>query len=221
MRLLLRVAFLALAAAPAATAAPPSARSESDSAGPARARTNLATLFSDEDYPPEAVRNHEQGPVAFRLSVGPDGRPTACAVTGSSGSAVLDSTTCRLLMERAHFEPARDKRGRPISDSVDGRIIWRLPEDEEVPPRVQALRMLWSACLFGEVAKLATSDLADEEVVRRAFDPCSAQESLLAREISAPFPLTERRGMTTGIVTELAKLRAVLKAPKNVPPPPR
>ena len=223
MRLRLRICLLALAAAPAATAAlaaPPAAGSGSDASGPARARANLATLFSDEDYPAEAVRDHEQGSVGFRLSIGSDGKPTACAVTGSSGSAVLDSTTCRLLMERAKFEPARDERGRPTSDSVAGRIIWRLPEDE--PPRLQALGTLWSACVIGEAARLATGNLAEEEAVRRAFGPCSALEGQIARENGTPFPLTARRAaMATGIVSELARLRAALKDPTNNPPSPR
>src|SRR5918998_14963 len=64
---------------------------------PAKARANLASLFSDEDYPASAVRAGEAGATGFRLEVGPNGRVTNCSVTSSSGSSALDSTTCRLL----------------------------------------------------------------------------------------------------------------------------
>jgi|GEM_PF-1157918 len=100
---------------------------------PARARANLASLFSDDDYPSEAVREREQGTVGFRLEVGADGQVADCTITSSSGHATLDSTTCRLLTERARFTPARDPQGRPTTDSVVGRITWRLPEEELTP----------------------------------------------------------------------------------------
>jgi periplasmic protein TonB len=95
---------------------------------PARARANLASYVSDEDYPSAAVRNEEQGTTRFRLGVGPDGRVTDCRVTGSSGSSALDSATCRLMKSRARFAPARDSDGRPASDSVSSAIRWVLPD---------------------------------------------------------------------------------------------
>jgi protein TonB len=90
----------------------------------------LSELFSDEDYPVSAIRAGEQGAVGFRLEVGPDGGVAVCTVTISSGSPILDSTTCRLLRSRARFLPALDRKGRPTVDSHSGRIIWRLPEPE-------------------------------------------------------------------------------------------
>jgi TonB family protein len=100
---------------------------------PARAPA-LASLFSSDDYPAAAVQAREEGAVGFRLTVGKDGRVAACAVTASSGSTALDSTTCQLLTVRARFRPARDYEGKPTEDSVHGRIVWRLPEPEPEPP---------------------------------------------------------------------------------------
>jgi TonB family protein len=99
---------------------------------PARARANLASLISSDDYPASALRNEEEGVVTFRLNVGADGRVAACTITKSSGSAALDSTTCRVLTERARFTPARDWRGKPTTDTVAARIVWRI-EDELIP----------------------------------------------------------------------------------------
>lgn len=95
---------------------------------PARARANLASYVSDEDYPSSAVRNEEQGTTRFRLGVGPNGQVTDCSVIGSSGSSALDSATCRLMKQRAKFTPARNSAGEPTSDSVASAIRWVLPE---------------------------------------------------------------------------------------------
>lgn len=96
---------------------------------PAKARANLVSLFSDDDYPPDAQRNEQQGTTGFRLDVGPDGRVSNCTVTSSSGSSSLDAATCRILKARARFTPATDSSGNKTSDSQSGRIRWVLPAD--------------------------------------------------------------------------------------------
>src|SRR6476661_6893372 len=96
---------------------------------PAKAKANLASYVSDADYPDSAIRAEEQGTTGFRLQVGPDGRVTSCEVTSSSGSAALDSATCRIMKSRARFTPAHDATGKPTSDSTSSRIRWVLPKD--------------------------------------------------------------------------------------------
>lgn len=182
----------------------------------ARSAVPLATLFSDTDYPASAVRNHEQGSVAFRLRVGADGRPSGCSVTGSSGSSILDTTTCALLMERARFEPARDGRGRATTDEFNGRIVWRMPAPS---PRVDVAHKLWSGCVMGEAAKLVPGGLPAEEIARRAFPPCAALEALVAREVEEPVPLEEpRAAMRRAIEEGVAEARAALGAPPEAAP---
>lgn len=102
---------------------------EAKTVEPARARANLASYVSDEDYPSNAVRNEEQGTTRFKLVVGPDGKVKDCTVTSSSGSSALDSTTCRLMRQRAKFTPAKNNRGEPTSDTVSNAIRWVLPTD--------------------------------------------------------------------------------------------
>ena len=116
----------AAAPAPAAPAATAPGR-------PARAEANLAGLFSDSDYPADALREGKEGTTEFRLRVGRDGLVTGCAIIASSGSVSLDHTTCRLLTARARFSPARDRRGRPVTDSIVGRISWRLGDLRLLP----------------------------------------------------------------------------------------
>lgn len=96
---------------------------------PARAKANLASYVSDEDYPSNAVRNEEQGTTRFKLVVGSDGTVKGCSVTSSSGSSALDSTTCRLMRARAKFSPAVDTTGKPTGDVVASAIRWVLPTD--------------------------------------------------------------------------------------------
>ncbi len=126
-------ALMLQAAAPVMAPSPPPPPPAPRPGEPARTRANLASLFSDDDYPDAALRNHEEGTVGFRLHVGTDGLATGCDITASSGSQSLDTTTCRLLTERARFSPARDRSGQAIADQVAGRITWRLPQVEPMP----------------------------------------------------------------------------------------
>lgn len=107
-----------------------------------RARANLVSLFSTDDYPPEAWRNGEQGTVAVKLTVGPDGKVADCIVTHSSGSPSLDVQTCRILWTRAQFSPARDAEGNPVRDTYNQRIRWELPTGSPVEVEEQFFRYI-------------------------------------------------------------------------------
>jgi protein TonB len=96
---------------------------------PQRARANLNSYFSSDDYPAAALRGNDQGTVSFSLTIGTNGRVTACSVTSSSGSSALDSATCRILQSRARYTPARDSSGNPTSGRDSGRVTWRLPSE--------------------------------------------------------------------------------------------
>src|SRR5688572_12379448 len=92
----------------------------------ARARANLASYVTDGDYPMGALRRNEQGRVGFDLDVSAEGRVTHCHVTASSGSEELDLTACRIMLERARFDPARDDQGNPVPDRISSSLIWRI-----------------------------------------------------------------------------------------------
>jgi protein TonB len=90
-------------------------------------RTPVQSLITFDDYPASALRNGEQGRVGFTLGVSADGRAEQCVITRSSGSAALDSSTCRLLRARARFTPALDSNGNPAPALAHGEVEWRLP----------------------------------------------------------------------------------------------
>jgi protein TonB len=91
----------------------------------------------NSDFPRDALRVGEEGALTTRYTVGVDGRVTECTVVRSSGSAVLDATTCRLIRERFRFRPARDAQGRPRSDTILEEHEWIIrrhdaPREEDV-----------------------------------------------------------------------------------------
>jgi protein TonB len=94
-----------------------------------RAKANLPSYFSTDDYPLEALRRNQQGTTAFILSIDRRGRVERCTIATSSGSPSLDEATCSILKRRARFDPARDDDGRRVADTTSGRIKWVLPED--------------------------------------------------------------------------------------------
>ena len=86
----------------------------------------LAGYLSSEDYPFDAMRRGATGATIVRLDVGTHGRVSDCSVLQSSGDSALDQASCRSLMRRARFRPARDASGRPTSAPVVTQIYWHL-----------------------------------------------------------------------------------------------
>ena len=115
-------------------------------APPRRARANLNTYFSTDDYPAAALRGLEQGTTGFRLTIGANGRVSDCAVTHSSGSLALDAATCRILMSRARYLPARDSAGNLTTRTDSGRVTWRLPTTTRTSGPASPSRPRWRRC---------------------------------------------------------------------------
>lgn len=93
---------------------------------PAKPLQRLASYVDDTDYPAAALRANESGSSVARLTVGPDGRVSACVTVASSGSKSLDEATCSIFSKRVRFSPAIGPDGRPTVDSHIGRLLWRL-----------------------------------------------------------------------------------------------
>ncbi|MES2444627.1 MAG: TonB family protein [Pseudomonadota bacterium] len=89
--------------------------------------------ISDADYPAAAKAARLSGTVGFVLVVDPDGTVSDCTVTSSSGSKLLDSTTCALMTRRARFVAARNSDNEPASARWASAISWTLPEAAESP----------------------------------------------------------------------------------------
>jgi len=83
--------------------------------------------LTDDDYPAEAMRRSQSGDVGFRLSVDAGGKTTACNITYSSGTPLLDQTVCSVMMKRSRFKPALDKDGKPVASIWASTFLWTLP----------------------------------------------------------------------------------------------
>ena len=93
----------------------------------------LHSLFSADDYPAAALRAEAEGTVVYKVAIDKAGSVSSCEIISSSGSSSLDSTTCRLIRNRAKFHPARNSKGKKISDELHGRIVWRFPDEPDPP----------------------------------------------------------------------------------------
>jgi protein TonB len=86
-----------------------------------RAQLRGGAILS-RDYPRAAQGS--QGTVEARLTISATGAVIGCAIARSSGNAVLDETTCRLIRQRFRFNPARDEQGNALPDEKGWRQRW-------------------------------------------------------------------------------------------------
>ena len=83
--------------------------------------------ITDRDYPPDALHAGISGRVTYRFTVEVDGRVSDCTTVVSSGNLSLDSTACRVLLERGRFEPALGPDGRPVRATSVSSMDWVVP----------------------------------------------------------------------------------------------
>src|SRR5579863_1800662 len=109
---------------PSAPPPPPPPRFTAKGAQPKGSPSEWVTT---DDYPPRALREERAGTTRFHMTIGPNGRPTDCQVTSSSGSPDLDEATCTYAQRRAKFTPATDTDGQPTTGSYSGSVRWVIP----------------------------------------------------------------------------------------------
>lgn len=88
------------------------------------------TWITSEDYPAAALAAGAEGATAIRWEVTAEGRAENCAVTTSSGSADLDRASCALIVERARYVPALDRKGKATRATMARTIRWQLPVEQ-------------------------------------------------------------------------------------------
>jgi TonB family protein len=89
--------------------------------------TNLLG-YRPEDYPPAALRAATQGRAMMRITVTTEGHAADCAVVATSGDPALDQRSCRVVMLRARFRPARDAAGERVRIPAIYSVTWRTPQ---------------------------------------------------------------------------------------------
>jgi len=79
-----------------------------------------------ENYPARAIRDELQGTVGISLVVSAQGRVLSCAVTSTSGHAILDEAACDGAQRYGRFEPALDHKGQPTEGTFATVIRYSL-----------------------------------------------------------------------------------------------
>jgi periplasmic protein TonB len=91
--------------------------------------------ISNADYPPAASAAGQEGRTVFALDVDNKGRVTGCRIIQSSGSPLLDNTTCSSMVVNARFKPARGTDGKPVASAWQSAMQWKLqtvePTDDQ------------------------------------------------------------------------------------------
>jgi protein TonB len=86
--------------------------------------------IENSDYPGRFTGAREI--VHMRFVVAPNGRVSQCEVTRSSGNPMVDETTCRLIVRRFRYRPARDASGKPVAVTIGGSHDWWMKPDYEI-----------------------------------------------------------------------------------------
>jgi len=99
----------------------------------------------DADFPDELRETTQGGTVGVRYTVLTSGRVANCRVTRSSGVAVLDALTCRLITARFRYRPSRDTAGRPVQADIVENHEWvnELTEADLMAPEPTVRRRRW------------------------------------------------------------------------------
>lgn len=107
----------------------PPAPSPAPLADPIKAspRGNPGAWVTDNDYRTSWIRRGYSGRASFTLEISATGRVSDCTITRSTGHTALDDATCKHLMSRGRFTPAKDSSGNAVAGSYSSAINWELP----------------------------------------------------------------------------------------------
>jgi len=108
---------------PVIAPAPPQAR-PAPAVNPARPIRREAQWVGGGPTNADNPSGRYQGTLAVRVTVQPGGRVSHCVPVRGSGNAGLDVLTCRLVRERAQFNPAIDEQGRPVVSQAYTTFVW-------------------------------------------------------------------------------------------------
>ncbi|MDY1007345.1 TonB family protein [Sphingomonas sp. CFBP9019] len=84
---------------------------------------DLAATGPAASAPPGTVRTPA---TLLSLAISAEGKVTACTIAESSGNAALDQKACAIMLAKAKFRPAMDRRGQPVMTTKRIRLSWAI-----------------------------------------------------------------------------------------------
>ena len=95
--------------------------------GASRAVKIAGDITATRDYPARTRELRIGRSVIVVLTVGTDGRVSACRIHQPSPDPEADAITCRLATQRFRFRPATDRAGNPIISEFGWQQRWFAP----------------------------------------------------------------------------------------------
>jgi TonB family protein len=93
------------------------------------AKGDVKAVFTDDDYPLQALENGHEGSTQYFLMLNEKGGVGGCFVIKPSGVPAIDAIGCQVIRARTKFTPAIDAEGRPIrSTYVTPPVKWKIVE---------------------------------------------------------------------------------------------
>lgn len=89
---------------------------------------NSSSWITTNDYPRRPLIDGIEGLASYRLVIGTTGRVSSCELTSPTGNRALDDATCRLITNRARFDPATDESGAKVMGTYTGSVRWEIPD---------------------------------------------------------------------------------------------
>lgn len=91
---------------------------------------DIREIFSPDDMPAGLEKRGETRAVYSRTTVKPDGKARECIAEISSGDRELDSVTCRIIIRRTKFRPAKWSDGNAVYGVIRLPISWFVVSSE-------------------------------------------------------------------------------------------
>lgn len=88
--------------------------------------TNPNNWLSGNDYPRDMMASGKESQVSVRLLIDASGRITKCTSVSHYEESEFNDITCRLIEQRARFEPAELEDGTKVPSYYARRVIFRL-----------------------------------------------------------------------------------------------
>jgi TonB family protein len=88
---------------------------------------NPGSWLTSEDYPRNLLRKGVRGIVNFRLIVDDKGGVESCHIQRSTRPVGFDEAVCKIISDRAKFEPALDDKGQGIKSFYTNNVIFNIP----------------------------------------------------------------------------------------------
>lgn len=86
----------------------------------------ISGSITADDYPSRAVRDELEGTTRLRFTVSVEGRAEDVQVVASSGHAILDDASIKLVQGRFRYRPTLDEKGQPVNSQLHQTIRWAL-----------------------------------------------------------------------------------------------